>query len=66
MSRQLCIFKWLKNWPHSYKMTIQLTTYIGKWLDNCVYSNDYTIDYIQSQMTTELSILKWLYNWQYT
>ena len=44
-------------------MTIQLNIYIVKWLDNCVYSNDYTIDYIHSQITIELSIFKWLYNW---
>ena len=41
------------------QMTIQLNIYIVKWLDNCVYSNDYTIDYIQS--STELKF-KWLYN----
>ena len=34
-------------------MTIQLNIYIVKWLDNCVYSNDYTIDHIHSQMTIQ-------------
>ena len=45
-------------------MTIELS--IFKWLDNCVYSNDDTIDYIHSQMTIEFSIFKLLYNWTYT
>ena len=37
-------------------MTIQLTIYIVKCLDNCEYSNDYTIDHIHSQMTIQLTI----------
>ena len=53
-------------------MTIQLTIYIVKWLYNCVYSNDYTIDHIHSQMTIQLTKyndhiqVKWLYKWLYT
>ena len=37
-------------------MTIQLTIYIVKSLDNCEYSNDYKIDHIHSQMTVQLTI----------
>ena len=37
-------------------MTIQWDIYIVKWLNNCVYSNDYKIDHINSQMTIQLTI----------
>ena len=50
-------------------MTIQLTIYIVRRLYNCVYSNDYTIDYIHGQMTIQLTIYPippqtrpWAYN----
>ena len=37
-------------------MTIQLTIYIVKCLDNCEYSNDNKIDHMHSQMTNQLII----------
>ena len=42
------------------QMTIQLTIYIVKWLDNCVYSNDYTIDLYKLNDQMTVYIVKWL------
>ena len=50
-------------------MTIQLTIHVDKWQYNRLYTsrNDYTIDYVHSQMTIQLTMytVKRQYNWLY-
>ena len=70
----LYIIKWLYNWLHTEPNDYTIDDI--QWLFNRLYTSHiiqlmitkYTIDYVHSQMTIQLTIhvAKWLYYWLYT